>query len=158
MVSSLPYFCRYLRYLESRKESNGLVTFGLGDWAAPGGKAQVETGFINAVLISSFYRIAALAASLCSDPDEAVFREEAEKLQRMILDRYIDAEGACTIHAQCAVSMLIYYGIYQELDPLKAQLEQLLEETGYHLDCGMVGMRRLLHALSKCGLSGTAMK
>jgi len=158
LVNSLPYFRRYLQYLEKRKEANGLVTFGLGDWAAPGGKSQVETGFINAVLIASFYRIAALAASLCADPGEAGFREEAEKLRQMILDRYIDPDGACTIHAQCAVSMLIYYGIYRELTPLKEQLEQLLEESGYHLDCGMVGMRRLLHALSKCGLSGAAMK
>jgi len=158
LTRSLPYFRRYLAYLESRKEENGLVTFGLDDWAAPGGRGKVEAGFINAVLISSFYRIAALAASLCADPEEASFREEAEKLRNMIRERHVDEKGFCTVHAQCAVAMLIYYGIYRELEPLKAQLEQLLEESDYHLDCGMVGMRRLLHALSKCGLSNQAMR
>ena len=76
----------------------------------------------------------------------------------MVMERYLDKEGRCAVHAQCAVAMLVYYDLYRDVAPLKNQLQQLLEENNYHLDCGMVGMRRLLHALSKCGLSVDARK
>lgn len=158
LIGSLPYFRRYLAYLESRTEADGLIHFGLGDWAAPGGKVQVETGFINAILAASFYQTAALAARLCRDQEESRFLTEARRLRSMVMERYLDKEGRCTVHAQCAVAMLVYYDLYRDVAPLKNQLQQLLEENNYHLDCGMVGMRRLLHALSKCGLSGDARK
>ena len=64
----------------------------------------------------------------------------------------------CTIHRQTAVAMLIYYDIYETLAPLAAQLKQLVEEKNFHHDCGMVGIRRLYAALSKCGLEEYAYK
>lgn len=158
LKNSLEYFDRYLKYLETRKNEKGLVEFGLDDWAAPGLKSFVEAEFINAVLISSFYKIASLSARLSGNRLEDEYNQKAEELICLIKERYINSKGYCTIDEQCSVAMLIYYDIYNDIEPLKAQLKRLIEETDYHLKCGMVGMRRLLHALSKCGLSEYGLK
>lgn len=158
LTGSLDYFERYLSHLEESKSENGLVEFGLDDWAAPGLMHFVETGFINAVLMYSFYKIAHLAAGLADNKNTDKYFYEAQKLREFIMQRYISADGRCTINEQCSVAMLIYYDIYEDITPLKNQLKALLEETDFHLKCGMVGMRRLLHALSKCNLAHYALK
>lgn len=157
LAESLDAFERYFTFLETRKNGNGLVDFGLDDWAAPGNVHLVSTEFINTVLISSFYRIAAIAACLCGR-EGSHYVEKALELERVVKERYIDPSGYCTVNEQCSVAMLIYYGIYDELAPLKEQLKLLMEENGFHLRCGMVGMRRLTHALTKCGLADYALR
>ena len=158
LTGSIDYFKRYLDYIESRKGEDGLVDFGLDDWAAPGNIHVVEVGFINAVLTSYFYGIASLACKITKSKDAEIYRLKSETWRDFIKARYTDAGGRCTINEQCSVSMLIYYGIYDELEPLKNQLAELLSENNYHLKCGMVGMRRILHALSKCGLTDCGIK
>ena len=74
------------------------------------------------------------------------------------MEKFIGEDGRCTVHEQCSVAMLIYYDFYKNLEPLKKQLTELLEETDFHLKCGMVGLRRLFLALNKCGLPEYAYK
>ncbi len=158
LTGSLEYFRRYLKMLKDNKNEDGLVEFGLDDWAAPGNIHVVETGFINAVLEYNFLKITHLASSLAGEENSGVYLEEAENLKKFIMEKYIDSDGRCTIDEQCSVSMLIYYDLYETLDPLKDQLKKLIENNDYHHKCGMVGIRRLLHALNKCGLHEYAYK
>ena len=158
LTESIEYFERYLLYLESRKNEDGLIEFGLDDWAAPGQIHVVEVEFINAILLYYFYKITYLALTLAKKPyaDEYLLCAKAER--ERVKARYIDEDGRCKINEQCSVAMLIYYEIYDELSPLKNQLAKLISDNNFHLKCGMVGMRRLLHALSKCGLTDYAVK
>lgn len=80
------------------------------------------------------------------------YRQETDRLKRRILSEYLMVDGRCTIHKQTAMAMLIYYGVYGELEPLKGQLKELIVEAEFHHDCGMVGLRKLYAALNKCGL------
>lgn len=158
LTGSIDYFVKYLSYLEGRMDGDSLVDFGLDDWAAPGNIHVVDVKFINAVLISSFYKTTHLAMSIAKHPDAEKYLGKSEEMKALIKSKYIDKSGACSINEQCSVSMLIYYGIYDELEPLKAQLAKLLSDNGFHLKCGMVGMRRILHALTKCGLTDYGVK
>ena len=158
LKNSLEYFKRYLSYLDTRKDCNNFVDFGLDDWATPGGETLVEVQFINAVLIYSFLKITALACKLSGNEDEEKYIKQAECLKKTIKEKYIDSSGLCIINEQCSVAMLIYYDLYDDILPLKNQLRKLVEATDYHLKCGMVGIRRLLHTLSKCELSEYALK
>ena len=158
LIENLPYFDRYLRHLDDNKNEDGLVSFGLDDWAAPKLMHFVETEFVNAVLEYSFIKIAHLAARLAGCDNADRYSEKAGKQKNLIINRYIDANGRCTIHEQCSVAMLIYYDITDNIEPLKQQLAETLEVTGFHLKCGMVGLRRLLLALNKCGLAEYAYK
>ncbi len=154
LTESMEYFDRYFRYHDDRKNSEGLVETGLTDWAPPGYILKWELRpLINAVLEYQFYGIAYLAAR-CKGLDEKMqyYRSRMEGLKELINNKYIDENGRCTLDHQTPVAMLIYYGLYDDMEPLKNQLKTLVEEADFHHNCGMVGIRRLFIALNKCGL------
>ena len=162
LIETLPYFKRYFEYIKTRTDEDGFVRFGLYDWAKPGFDADADIAdvpleFINALLIMNFYNIAALAQSL-SGKDGTSFKKKAEEQKELVMSNYIDKSGYCTVNKQTAVAMLIYYDVYNELEPLAEQLKVLIEEYDFHHDCGMVGLRRLYIALNKCGLEEYAYK
>lgn len=158
IVSALPYFKKYLRYLRNRKNDDGLIDIGLWDWAAPNDKDLVGRHFINAVLEYAFYKITELSAKVAEDADAKYYKELAKEQKKFVIEKYIDDKGRCTINEQTSVGMLIFYDLYDELEPLKQQLIETVESQNYHHNCGMVGLRRLYYALDKCGLSEYAYK
>ena len=159
LVSSIEYFDRYFAYLEKQKDEDGLVScIGLDDWLAPGEKHTVGTSFINTVLIYNFYKIANFARNLADTSTRDYYKNKIKEYEDIIKSRFITGNGRCTIHDQCSVAMLIYHGIYDDLEPLKNQLIELVEEKEFHIDCGIVGVRRLYVALNKCGLHEYAYK
>lgn len=158
LIKNLPYFDKYINYLNSRLEDDGMIHFGLNDWMGPE-ISKVPVEFLNTVFVLKFLRIAKLAANIKGD--ESLFNKYSksyEETRKLFKDRYIDISGNCNINEQTSVSMIIYYGLYDDLDPLKKQLKKLVEERDFHHNCGMVGLRRLFIALNKCGLEEYAYK
>lgn len=156
LKEALPYFERYFRYLDSKRDARGFVCFGLGDWAQPDNvdqtkDAEMEAAIINGALEYYFYTVAAIV-------DKEKNTEKAEQVKQFVIRNFLDTKGRCVVHKQCPVAMLLYYGLYEDMEPLKKQLVQLLEENAFHLSCGMVGIRRLLLALNRCGLPEYAYK
>jgi alpha-L-rhamnosidase len=160
LVKALPNYKRYFAYLLSQADpADGMVGFGLDDWAPPTAdfKSRTPAKFINAVFYIKFLRIARLAAGFAgSGEDAAAFEAEIARMTALIRQHYIAADGTCTIQEQCAVAMLIFHGLYVDLDPLKRQLLQLIAQADYHHTCGMVGLRHLYIALNICGLQEVA--
>lgn len=165
LVNSLPYFERYLAFLETRENENGDVLFGLDDWAHPHhneiseDNSFVQTGayYINSALRVKFLQIALLAAKL-GGSDTALLTEKLKKQTALHMKKFLNADGTCKIDKQTAVSMLICLDIYDELEPLKAQLTQLVKKINFHHDCGMLGLPYLFDALNKCGLQEYAFR
>ncbi len=157
LKDNLPYFERYLNYLESVEDENGDVKFGLPDWMAPKQKSRVSNVFINDVLRADFCNVAAISAKM-NNSDAEIFEKKRERLVDKIKSRYINEKGRCSVEEQTAIAMLIYYDIYDELEPLKTQLVEIIERDGGHHTCGMVGIRHLLYALNKCGCEELAYK
>ncbi|MDD6484540.1 MAG: family 78 glycoside hydrolase catalytic domain [Clostridiales bacterium] len=157
LKKGLPYFRKYNRYLQGRKNKNGEISYGLDDWAAPDENDKVCAEFINKIFTIKFLKITMLAEKVSGVESE----ETKQRLEREIketTDKYISSDGTCNIDKQTAVAMLIYNDVYQNLKPLANQLKRLVEEKDFHHDCGMVGIRRLYKALNKCGLQEYAYK
>lgn len=156
LIEALPYFKRYFTYLLAQADpQDGLVGFGLDDWAPPTQdfKSRTPAKFINAVLYIKFLRIARLAAELSGrSADVAAFTAETDRMTTIFRAHYVKEDGTCTVDEQCAVAMTIYHGLYQDLQPLKQQLMRLIEAQDFHHSCGMVGLRHLYIALNICGL------
>lgn len=163
----LPYFEKYLKYMEQKADANGDMRFGLNDWAYPGQdtqlpldkvyeKAKVPVEFINDIFKIKFLEITELAARLCGK-NASKFTDEKKQLTDKIKSKYIDGTGRCIINEQTAVAMLIYYDIYIEFNTLKKQLCELISQTESHHNCGMVGIRHLFTALNKCGMQNEAL-
>lgn len=161
LVESLPYFEKYFEYLDSRRVGD-FVSFGLSDWAKPGfledwQHCDIPTELINGILEYGFYDKAALAAQLCGR-DSTKYINRKEKLRRALINQYINDSGECKVNKQTAVAMFICFDICEDVSVLKEQLRNLLKKSKYHHECGMVGMRWLLHALNKCNLYEYAYK
>ncbi len=151
LLDSLPYFDRYLCFLESREDENGDVAFGLDDWAHPHEDQKVRAPFINSALRIKFLQIACLAARLAGDKD-AYYAEKLAAHTALHRKKYMNADSTCRIDKMTAAAMHVVYGVYDDLAPLKSQLARLIEEKDFHHDCGMLGLPHLWRALNRCGL------
>ena len=164
LIESLPYFEKYLSYLQIRTDADGFVRFGLPDWSSPGSlltdkASDVPVELINALLMSQFYEVAAIAAELAGKVSiSQLHKEHSKQLLQLVRNTYINGEGKCVVERQTAVAMMIYYEVAENQEPLKEQLVKLIEEAEFRHDCGMVGLRRLYMALNKCGLQEYALK
>ncbi len=155
LKSCIPYYHRYFDFLESREDENGLVNFGLHDWANPrGNREMVPTALINAALRVKFSRIAALACEMAGENAER-FKNEEIRQRDILLKTFIGADGKCLCNEQTACAMLIYYGIGDKA-VLGEQLLALVQYEGYHHTCGMVGLRHLYMALTMTGHADAA--
>lgn len=157
LVNSLPYFKRYLAFLQTRENEEGDITFGLHDWINPYPEDAPDTAYINSALRIKFLKYTVLAAQLAGE-DASDYSNILEKQVARHKEKYLNADGTCKLHHQTAVAMLIGLGIYDAFEPLKRQLAQLVEENDFHHCCGMVGMPYLFEALLKCGLNEYAFR
>ncbi len=160
LIESLPHFKSYLSYADAKSDAQGLVAFGLPDWAGPfhtetHSEPPTPLSFTDTVLLSEFYGVGALAARLAGDTMTVnAFERKREHYRCAVRCAYMDDKsGRCRINEQTAVSMLIVNGMYDDLAPLREQLRETVEAQGYHLHCGMLGMQYLYPALDICGLS-----
>ena len=157
LIQSLPYFKRYFEFLESRKESDGLINFGLDDWACPE-PTKTPGKLINQAFLVKFLRIASTAAKFAGDDNLCEkYHTEQNNAVKLFYDNYINQGGTCKINEQTALAMTIVR-ICGPLEPLKQQLKKLVEDRDFHHNCGMVGLPHLYAALNMCGLSEYAYK
>ena len=155
LIRSIPYFERHLAHLE-RAEVEGEIRYGLDDWAALFGP-KVNAPFINAALQIKFQKIYLKALGFAK-MDAKIAEDRLAFLVERFKKKYIAADGRSRIHKQTAVAMMLVLGLFDEKEPLRAQLMELIEENGFHHDCGMVGLRYLYEALNLCRLQEYAYK
>ena len=154
LIESIPYFEKYLEFIETKYGQE----YGLDDWAGPEAREEwVKSYVVNAILQTKFIGVTILAKEFAGQ-DTSKLREMYELKKKAYIDAYIDEEGRCTIDKQTAVAMTIFFGLYNDLEPLKCQLKALVEKENFHHTCGMVGLRYLYEALDMCGLSEYAFK
>ncbi len=151
LKKGIPFFKRNISLLTSKFSVFGEINYGLWDWGTPYSDDYVGCKFLNEVLLVKFLRILKLAQELNNENTEET-DADLEFFTNHVLNRYLDEQGECTENSQAAVAMLIYFGLYHQLEPLKQQLKRLIEEKNMHHNCGMVGLRYLYPALNQCGL------
>lgn len=153
LIDALPYLLRNLQNYRDQSDETGFAAYGLPDWASPTLKSDVPVQLLNGALFTHFLKITALAARL-SGNEALAAQLDAERTdcRRQYMSLYLTESGECAVDAMTAVAMTIFYGLYEDLEPLKVQLMRQVESHDFHLDCGMVGTRRLYWALNQCGL------
>lgn len=151
---------RYVAYTLTRRDERGLVAFGLGDWMPPHRPVKAPLEFTDTVMC---YDTALKAAFLY----DRLGRRElsrfclgvAVEYRRAVRENLIDFETmtACG-NCQTTQAMAICLGIFEEdeLERAGETLVRLVEEADGHFDCGCIGMRYILRALSACGRTDLA--
>ncbi len=156
---------RYLNYLYSRLDENGLIAIGLGDWCQVGldcNKYKTPLVVTDTVLTCDIAEKAAFIYGELGQEEQREFAAcLAEKTRSAFRKNLIDmnnftVEGA----TQTAQAMAIYYGMFTSEEAPRA-FEVLL---GYihaaddHFDTGVLGGRVIFRLLSEYGYTELAYK
>ena len=132
-------------------------SFILGDWL--GG---VSSELTPKEFVRDFYLIKALTITVFAQnlagKENAAWKEKLEKYKAEFKSRYLDESGRCTVASQCAVSMMIMAGLYEDKNTLCNQLVEVTLADECKLTCGMVGIQYIYDALSESGRGDLAYK
>lgn len=147
----------YMDFMESMSEDN-TVCFGLGDWCAPEGAELCPTMITDTAYFYMDNKIMARCAELLHH-DETRYAQRASEIKAAFRRKFIEEDfylGDNTTAISCA----IYQDLYTEEEkPLAVgHLSEILVQKGYHIDCGILGMKYLFSALSEYGYAETVYK
>lgn len=154
---------RYLRYIASRRNEDGTVAVGLGDWVPVGLKGDAITTPLvvtDSIMVMDIARKAAeMLHAIGRTEDaayaEALFADMRDRIRRVLIDaKTLTVHGA----TQSAQSMALYYGVFDpaERETAFAVLLDLIEKRGGNFDCGFLGIFTLFHVLTAFGRSDIA--
>ncbi len=151
----------YLQFAAFKKNSSGLVEYGLGDWVKPESElptASVE--FVDSVMIYALCCQALHIFGVLNMPLEMLYaRHFARALHLCIRKKYIDNEAALANGGIMTAQVLaLQFDLFDE-DRSQAAADNLvkaIKENGDCHDCGMIGVRYLYHVLSRFGYADYA--
>lgn len=160
-----PAFVKYLHYLTTRNDQNGLLAIGLGDWCHVGERYTqpkaplVVTDTIMAVDIANKMAILFDAVDMKPQADfaRAIAAQYREAFRKNLIDfDTMTASGLC----QSSQAMALYYGLFEENEKQTAfeRLLELIHQADDHMDVGVLGARVIFHVLSDFGYADLAYK
>lgn len=140
-----------------------IVTFGLGDWCPPVGDAG-DHKCPTAVTSTAYYYVdtvilATVAKLLGKDADAAKYGELAKKIREAFRKEFMDTEtGDVTGNCQTSVACAIYQGLVdsEETSRFASSLAGYVNEANNHIDCGILGTKYVMHALTQVGRADLA--
>jgi len=156
---------RYLNYISTKRNEDGLLKIGLGDWLPVGRGAdhyKVPLEVTDSVISMSICKKAAtifgeLGLSLQENFAKSLYNE----LRGAVRERLVDF-NTMTVAGRCqsGQSMALFHDVFEPGEKQKAfdVLLQIIHENGDHIDFGMLGARALFHVLSEFGESDLAFK
>lgn len=153
-------FMRYLTYIDSRRDENGLIAIGLGDWCPIGGKTKSPLILTDSLVIMDTARKAGRMFRAVDRPLLAEFADKlSESLRESIRANLIDENCVATGRCQTSQAAALYYGAFNEDEIPRAfeVLLKLIHEAGDSMDCGILGSRTMFHVLSRMGYSDLAL-
>ncbi len=156
---SIASIMRYVRYLDTRTDENGLLAIGLGDWCAPG-DVKSPLAFTDSVTAKSICDKAAFLADICGFAEDRDYCIGfSERLKKSIRENLIDLNsGVAAGECQTSQAMAIYYGIVEgeEIPLVLARLLEYISREKNHLDTGVLGGRVIFHVLADNGYADLA--
>ncbi len=152
-----PYMMKYLKYMDSKRDENGLMAYGLDDWCP----INTKTPLVNSD--------SATCKAIC---DNAVTcfkaigykegEEYAQKLSDEIKKAYQDKllyEGSTSFcNTQTDQAMAVHYNISKDLTWGAKRLTEYLRKSAGHLDVGVLGNRAFWRVLGDYGYTELAVK
>lgn len=147
----------YMEFMESMSE-NDEVCFGLGDWCYPTGAEPCPIVITDTAYFYIDNKVMAEFAELLGK-DGSSYSVRAEQIKNSFRKKYIEKDFNLGDNA-VAIACGIYQDLYtDEEKPLAAKhLSELYERNGFHIDCGILGIKYLYTALSEYGYAETAYK
>lgn len=162
---SAPAFIKYLHYLTTRNDQNGLLAIGLGDWCHVGERYSkpkaplIVTDTIMAIDIADKIAVMfdAIDMKVQADFARAIAKQYRDAFRQNLIDfDTMTIEGDC----QTCQAMAIYYNVFtaEEKSQAFGRLLDFIKAADEHIDTGVLGARVIFHVLSDFGYSDLALK
>lgn len=147
----------YMEFIESMSEKDE-VCFGLGDWCYPKGTEPCPTVITDTAYFYIDNKVMSEFADLLGK-DRSVYAVRAEQIKNSFRKKYIEKDFNLGDNA-VAIACAIYQDLYiDEEKPISAKhISEIYEKNGFHIDCGILGIKYLYTALSEYGYAETAYK
>lgn len=151
-----PNVKRYVDYLGTQAE-DCIVKIGLGDWAPAKTKTPPEVTstayyYVDAVLLSK------MAALFGYTDDQKKYSDLASKIKEAFNRKYYKGNGVYDQGSQTSLACALYQGLSGDAEKTIDALVSAVKQNDDHLDCGILGTKYLLHALSDNGHPDIAYK
>lgn len=157
-----PTIMKYLRYLETRKNSNGLLEIGLGDWSHPSGTSVAPLVLTDSVTTVDIASKAAMLMEVIGESANADYcRNFAANMKKTVRENLItDDKFTFLGNCQTSQAMGIYYDILEEDEKAKAfeTLVEIIHRDNDYIGTGVLGLRVIFHVLSEFGRQDLAYK
>lgn len=148
---------RYVDYVDRRSPGH-LTSWGRGDWVPVKSRSSLE--LTSSVYFYADATILAKAAAIFGKKDdEKYYSSLAESIKSAINEKYLDkVNGIYASGTQTELSVPLLWGVVPDelKDKVAARLAEKVAETDYHIDCGVLGAKAVLNALSENGYSESA--
>lgn len=146
-----PTWNKYLEYLASREDEDGLVDYGIGDWLCY--DTVTPTQFTTPVLYYFDYcTMARFAALMGLDPEP--YSQKAQKIKEAVNAKWFDSENTTYANgSMTAQAAALYFGIVPS-DMEQAVADKLaakVETNDCFPDFGSMGCKTVLRMLTKYG-------
>ncbi len=153
---------KYIGYLETKINENGLYEFGLGDWCPVGGRIKAPVEVTDSITIFAFLNTAAFIFSTLEQTERLSRALDDARNLRKAIRRLLVEDHVVIGECQACQAMALYYGIFDEgsREYRKAfeVLIDMISDAGDHMDCGILGARALFRLLAENGRAELAFK
>lgn len=154
----------YFSYLSTRKNENGLLCFGLGDWCEAGvvSEDQHETPIEvtdSLVSIDMAQKACFMWEVIGNTCLKKKFYNFGQTLKQAFRDKYVK-DGMLICKTQTAISMAVALGVLTEDEQEQAKRDLIfeIEKAKGHFKVGVIGVKYLFDVLTKFGYSSLAYK
>ena len=157
---------RYLEYVSNRRDEDGLIAIGLGDWVPIGEPSahnyQPRLVFTDSVMVYDMCKKAEKMFLAIGNTLDASYAERLGKeLREAVRHNLIDFETmTVSCQSQSAQAMAIFYDIFEPYEKPEAtrRLIDIIHMSGDNMEGGYLGLRVVFHVLSAFGESELAYK
>ena len=147
----------YLDYL-MKKEKEGLLTFGLGDWVYY--KAITPNDYTSSCYYYYDYVMMARFAALLGK-DATPYQQKSDKIKELVNAKYFNpVTGVYANGTQTAQALALYLGIVppEKIQLVAGKLQSAVKQTNYFLDFGLLGSKTVPAMLTRYGFVEDAFK
>lgn len=155
VLENLPKIAIYLRYMQTKKNPDGLMDYGLPDWAQP--RAETISWLTPLEVTDSIKCIdicekTVKLARLVGDCALAEFAQNLANELRIDFEKKYIQDGKLTVEEQTALAYALYYGVFgADRKKLEEQLLNCIRRDGEVFTTGALGARVLFRVLSDMG-------
>lgn len=165
LLENAPSIMRYLNYIEGRRDSDGLIEIGLGDWCQANrfdSKTTAPLIVTDSILTCDIARKAAFIFGELGMTLQQRFADGLAAEIKSAVRKHLVDFSTMTVLGSCQTSqaMGIYYDIFEEGEKPEAfrVLIDMIHSYGDFLDIGVLGIKPLFRTLAERGETSLAFK